>query len=339
MAPHPSTWLQPRPEGLFCLPGGFFIDPTRAVDRALITHGHADHARPGHAHVLASAETLAIMQVRMAEGKAGTIQQAAIPGERIRVNDVDIRFVPAGHVLGSCQIVLDYQGSRVVISGDYKRQPDPTCAPFEPMICDVFVTEATFGLPIFRHPNATDEMARLLASVALFPQRPHLIGAYGLGKTQRLIALLRQAGYDAPIFLHGALVKLCALYENFGVRLGDLRPATIADKSALHGAIVLAPPSAIADRWARRLDDPVIAAASGWMGVRQRAKASLVELPLVISDHADWAAILHTIAQTEAPEIWVTHGAEAALIHQLGLLGLRGRALALIGYGDDGEVA
>lgn len=337
MAPHPSTWLQPRPEGLFCLPGGFFIDPTRAVERAVITHGHADHARPGHAHVLASAETLAIMRVRMPEGKAGTQQQSAAPGETIRVNDVTIRLVPAGHVLGSCQIVLEYRGSRAVISGDYKRQPDPTCAPFEPIKCDVFVTEATFGLPIFHHPDASLEIARLLASVSLFAHRAHLIGAYGLGKTQRLIALLRQAGYDAPIFLHGALVKLCALYEEFGVALGDLRPATVADKAALRGAIVLAPPSAMADRWARRLDDPVIAAASGWMMVRQRAKASGVELPLVISDHADWQAILHSIAQTEAPEIWVTHGAEAALIHQLGQLGLRGRALTLIGYGDDGE--
>lgn len=337
MPPHPETWLHPRPEGLHCVPGDFFIDPTRAVDRAVITHGHADHARPGHRHVLASAETLAIMRVRMGESRAGAAQQVAAPGEIVRINGVGISLVPAGHVLGSCQVVLDYEGSRAVVSGDYKRRRDPTCAPFVPVNCDVFVTEATFGLPVFRHPDAAAEIAKLLHSMSVFPARAHLVGAYGLGKAQRLIALLREAGYDAPIYLHGALHKLCDLYETLGVPLGDLRPASVADKDALKGAIVLAPPSAVADRWARRLDDPVIAVASGWMRVRQRAKASGVELPLVISDHADWDELLATVEDVAAPEIWVTHGAEAALLRQLSLMGRRGRALSLIGYGDEAE--
>ena len=246
---------------------------------------------------------------------------------------------PAGHVLGSAQIGLEWRGSRVVVSGDYKRRPDPTCAGFEAEPCDVFVTEATFALPVFRHPPAEAEIARLLRSVALFADRTHVVGCYSLGKCQRLIALLRQAGWDAPIFLHGAHVALCAVYEDLGVRLGDLRPATVAGKAALTGAIVLAPTSAIADRWARRLADPVVSLASGWMRVRQRAKQGGVELPLVISDHADWDELLATAAEVQAPEIWVTHGREDALIHALALRGIRGRALHLIGRGEEDEGA
>ncbi|HUZ65471.1 MAG TPA: DNA ligase-associated DEXH box helicase, partial [Acetobacteraceae bacterium] len=231
---------------------------------------------------------------------------------------------------------------RAVVSGDYKRRADPTCAPFVPVPCDVFVTEATFALPVFRHPPADAEVARLLASVALFPERTHVIGCYALGKCQRLIALLRQAGWDRSIFLHGALAGLCALYESLGVKLGDLRPVAGTAKAQLQGAIVLAPPGAIADRWARRLADPVACLASGWMRVRQRAKSRGVELPLVISDHADWDELLATIGDVAAPEVWVTHGREDALIHVLGQRGIRGRALRLIGYGeeedaDDGE--
>jgi putative mRNA 3-end processing factor len=199
----------------------------------------------------------------------------------------------------------------------------------------VFVTEATFALPIFVHPPAEMEIRKLLDSVALFAGRTHVVGCYALGKAQRLIALLRAGGWDRPIYLHGALMPLCETYARLGVALGDLRPATVADSSALAGAIVLAPPAAIADRWARRLSDPVTVMASGWMRVRQRAKARGVELPLVISDHADWPELLQTIEQVAAPEIWVTHGAEDALIHEVAKRGIRGRALRLLGYGED----
>lgn len=332
--PNPAAWLKPCPEGLYCEPGGFFIDPTRPVERAVITHAHSDHARPGHRHVLASAATLALMRARMGADAAGAMQAAGY-GESLTIGGVTLRLEPAGHVLGSAQVVLDYAGCRAVVSGDYKRCPDPTCAPFVPVACDVFVTEATFGLPVFRHPPAGHEIARLLASRALFSDRTHVVGCYALGKCQRLIALLRAAGWDAPIWLHGALLPLCGVYENLGVRLGDLRPATMAAKADLAGAIVLAPPSALADRWARRLNDPVVAMASGWMRVRQRAKARGVELPLVISDHADWDALNATIDATGAPDIWVTHGREEALIHAVGLRGKSGRALRLLGYEDE----
>jgi len=335
---HPDTWLKVLPEGLFCIPGGFYIDPLKPVERAVISHAHSDHARPGHNCVLASRETLALMHARMGEDFARVSQQALAWGEVLRIGDVAVWLQPAGHVLGSAQVAIEFQGSRVVVSGDYKRQPDPTCAAFEPVSCDVFVTEATFALPVFRHPPADREIARLLASVALFAERTHVIGCYALGKTQRLIALLRQAGWDRPIWLHGALAPLCQVYEAMGVALGELRPATVAAKAELQGSIVLAPPSAVTERWARRLADPVIAIASGWMRVRQRAKSRGVELPLVISDHADWDELNRTIDEVGAPEIWVTHGREEALIHEVGRRGIRGRALRLIGYGEDDEV-
>ncbi len=338
-APHPETWLKVTPSGLYCQPGGFHIDPTHAVNRAVISHAHSDHARPGHDAVLATAETLALMRARMGEANAGRTQQALAYGERIGISGVSVWLRPAGHVLGSAQIGLEWRGSRVVISGDYKRRSDPTCAGFEAETCDVFVTEATFALPVFRHPPVEAEILRLLRSVALFADRTHVVGCYSLGKCQRLIALLRQAGWDAPIFLHGAHVALCAVYESLGVPLGDLQPATVADKAALKGAIVLAPTSAIADRWARRLAEPVVSLASGWMRVRQRAKQGGVELPLVISDHADWDELLATAAEVQAPEIWVTHGREDALIHALSLRGIRGRALHLIGRGEEDESA
>src|SRR5271170_1807033 len=165
---YPSNWLKVLPQGLWCEPGGFFIDPTAVVDRAVITHAHSDHARPGHRHVLASPDTLALMRVRLGEG-AGMTQQALAWGETLAIDGVRLWLEPAGHVLGSAQVVMEHAGGRVVVSGDYKRTADPTCAPFVPVRCDLFVTEATFALPVFRHPSPEHEIGRLLASVALFP--------------------------------------------------------------------------------------------------------------------------------------------------------------------------
>ena len=334
--PRPESWVRTVPGGLYCEPGGFFIDPTQPVDRAVITHGHGDHARPGNAHVLATPETIAIMRARYGDTAGGSLQGSGC-GETVTLNGVAVTLVPAGHVLGSAQVVLKYRGSRVVVSGDYKRRRDPTCAPFEPQDCDVFVTEATFGLPVFRHPPDSYEIGRLLHSLRLFPERCHLVGVYALGKCQRVIALLREAGYDEPIYIHGALAALCELYQRLGVALGPLASATGASKADLASKIVLAPPAAIADRWSRRLPDPVAAMASGWMRVKQRAKASGVELPLVISDHADWDELTQTLHDSGAPEIWVTHGNEEALVHYAAKAGLKARALALAGYEDEEE--
>jgi putative mRNA 3-end processing factor len=329
-----DSWLKVDTKGLYCRPGGFHIDPHGAVRRAVITHGHSDHARPGHDAALATDETLAIMRARLGD-RAPRRPQAAAYGAPLTIGDVTVTLFPAGHVLGSAQVLIEYKGARVVVSGDYKRSADPTCAPFAPVPCDLFVTEATFALPVFQHGDARAEVAKLFKSAAQFPERAHVVGAYGLGKTQRVIALLREAAYEQPIYLHGALQACCDLYESFGVSLGTLLPATGAKRGDLKGAIVLAPPSAIADRWSRRLPDPVTAFASGWMRVRARARQQGVELPLIISDHADWRELTDTIAETGAGEVWVTHGREDALIHHIETTGRRGRALALIGREDE----
>src|SRR5918993_1038446 len=330
--------LTQTPQGLYCPLGGFHVDPLRPVSKALVTHGHADHARAGHGAVMATAETLAIMAVRYGPDFCRSRQEARL-GEAVRVGDVSVRFAPAGHVLGSAQIAVEAGGTRVVVSGDYKRQPDPTCAPCEIVPCDVFITEATFGLPVFRHPDPKAEIAKLLHSVAVFPERAHLVGAYSLGKAQRVIAMLRQAGYDAPIYLHGAMETITRYYESRGIALGELRLVRDAKKAELAGTITLAPPSATADLWTRRFPDPLTAFASGWMRVRARARQRGVELPLVISDHADWVGLTRTIAATGAGEIWVTHGQEDALVHWCKSRGLAARPLDLVGYGDEDEEA
>src|SRR5207342_2554956 len=182
--------------------------------------------------------------------------QAIVYGEEIRLGDVRLKFHPAGHVLGSAQIAVSCKDTCIVASGDYKDVIDPTCAPFEVVPCDVFITEATFGLPVFRHGNAADEVKKLLASVALFPERAHLVGAYSLGKAQRVIALLREAGYDAPIYLHGAMEEITRYYQGRGIALGELRDVKGMKKAELAGTISLAPPSATSDLWTRRFPDP-----------------------------------------------------------------------------------
>ncbi len=329
-----GSWLQPHPEGIYVAPGDFWIDPSSPKDRALITHGHADHARGGHSKVLATVETLAIMNVRYGDQAGG---QGVRYNEVVQVGDVSARFVPAGHVLGSAQIVLEHKGERIVVSGDYKRRPDPTCALFEPVPCDIFVTEATFGLPVFRHPDTTGECNKALSALAANPERCVLIGAYALGKAQRVIGELRALGHDAPIYIHGALQRLCDLYAQFGVELGELRPAAGLKPAEMKGAIVMCPPSALNDRWSRRLPDPITAMASGWMRVRQRAVQKMVELPLIISDHADWTELTDTCTELAPNEVWVTHGREEALVHWCQTRQMKARALDLVGMDDEDD--
>ena len=330
--------LLPTPAGVCCQRGGFHIDPTRAVERAVITHGHSDHARAGHGAVLATQETLDMMRLRYGENFAGRAQ-AIRYGERVDLNGVRLRFHPAGHVLGSAQVAVEAEGLRIVASGDYKDVADPTCAPFELVSCDVFITEATFGLPVFRHGDPDAEIAKLLRSVAVFPERAHLVGAYSLGKAQRVIALIRKAGYDAPIYLHGAMEKITRYYESRGVDLGRVELMRGAKKAELAGTITLCPPSALKEQWSRRFPDPVTCFASGWMRVRARARQHQVELPLVISDHADWDGLTATIAATGASDVWVTHGQEDALVHWSVTHGLQARPLDIVGYGDEEDEA
>ncbi|MCA3572431.1 MAG: ligase-associated DNA damage response exonuclease, partial [Aestuariivirga sp.] len=330
-----QSWLRPEPAGLYCVPGDFYIDPHAPVARAVITHGHSDHARPGHGAVLATADTLAIMRLRLGPAAMGR-SQALGHGESLKIGDVTVRLAPAGHILGSAQVVIEYQGHRAVISGDYKRHEDPTCAPFELVPCDLFVTEATFGLPVYRHEPDRQEVAKLLASLQDFPERTHQVGVYGLGKCQRLIALLRQAGYDRPIWLHGALRAMTDYYLSRGVSLGEV-PSVADAPDKLAGEIVLSPPSALGDRWSRRFADPLAGFASGWMRIRGRVRQRGVELPLIISDHCDWPELLRTITETGAEEVWVTHGREEAVVREMGKRGIGAGALCLVGGEDDAE--
>ena len=328
-----GNWIEPHPEGIYIPSADAWVDPSAPKPRALVTHGHADHARGGHETVWATPETLAIMEARYGPQNG----KAVAYGESMRLGDVDISFVPAGHVLGSAQIVLDHAGERIVVSGDYKRRPDPTCARFEPVKCDIFITEATFGLPVFRHPETHDELTKLLDALHANPDRCVLVGAYALGKAQRVIAELRDLGHADPIYIHGALQRLCDLYVDHGVDLGELRPATEADKAEMKGRIVLSPPGALNDRWSRRLPDPITAMASGWMRVRQRARQRNVELPIILSDHADWDELTDTIREISPREVWVTHGREDALVHWCGLHQIKARALALVGFEDEDD--
>jgi putative mRNA 3-end processing factor len=312
-----------------------WVDPSVPKPRAIITHGHADHARSGHGSVLATPDTVAIMKVRYGEDCAGQFQSLDF-NTPLAMDDTTITFFPAGHILGSAQVLIEAEGQRVVVTGDYKRRPDRTAQPYEPVACDLLITEATFGLPVFQHPDPKDEIARLLKSVAAQPERAHLVGCYALGKAQRVIALLRDAGWDQPIYLHGAMIRLCELYQELGVDLGELIPATGMPKAAMAGQIVIAPPSAIRDRWSRRFPDPVVCQASGWMSVKQRARQALVELPLVISDHCDWGELNESILESGAQTVWVTHGREDALVYWCRKQGLEAEPLALPGLDDDG---
>ena len=328
-----GDWLEPHPTGIYVRPADAWVDPSTPQPRALVTHGHADHARGGHGAVWATPETLAIMAARYGP-------QVGVPvgyGETIRLGEVEVGYVPAGHVLGSAQIVLTHRGERVVVSGDYKRRADPTCAPFQPVACDVFITEATFGLPVFRHPDTGDEIDKLVARLHANPTRCVLVGAYALGKAQRVIAELRARGHDAPIYIHGALQRLCDLYADLGVALGELIPVAGVPKAAMAGHVVMCPPSALNDRWSRRLPDPITAMASGWMRVRQRARQKSVELPLILSDHADWDELTATLEEIAPKEVWVTHGREEALVHWCMTRQIRARALALAGFEDEDD--
>jgi putative mRNA 3-end processing factor len=331
-SPH---WIEPHPHGIFVAPAGVWIDPSRPADLAFVTHGHADHARGGHSRVHATPETLAIMALRygVTEGQ-GTAHRY---GEGTEIGGVKFSFHSAGHVLGSAQILMEYASERVVVTGDYKRRPDPTCAPFEVVPCDVFITEATFGLPVFRHPPAAEEIGTVIKALELQPDRCVLIGAYALGKAQRVIAELRAAGHHQPIYLHGALQKMCALYESLGIDLGELLPVADVPAAAMRGHVVMAPPSALGDRWSRRLPDPIPAMASGWMRVRQRARQRGVELPLILSDHADWDELTQTIRDVGPREVWITHGREDALLRWCELNQIKARALEMVGYEDEDE--
>ena len=324
-------------ENLYISPINTYIDPSKPVENAIITHGHADHAKPGHKNVLATKETINIMKIRYGENCAQNFQELKL-NKSLKIDDVKITFYPAGHILGSVQVLAEYKGEKINFTGDYKTKNDKTCENFEPVRCHTLVTEATFGLPVFQHPNEHNEIKKLLRSLELFPNRPHIVGVYALGKAQRIIGLLRQQKYDKEVFIHGALEKLCNYYVEEKIFLGKLLKTNLKDKKEYQGQIILAPPSAIKNVWSRKFEDPIICQASGWMSIKQRAKQSLVELPLIISDHADWNELTHYIKLTGAENVYVTHGREEAIVHWCKMNQINGLALSLSGREDEEDL-
>jgi len=311
--------------GLYCAAGDFHIDPWEPVERAVITHAHSDHARPGSAKYLCAAPGLAVLRARL--GAAAGIE--ALPyGEAIAMNGVRVSLHPAGHVLGSAQVRIESRGEVWVVSGDYKLQPDPTCAPFEPLRCETFVTESTFGLPIYRW----SEPARVVDAMNAWWRanaeagRASVLFAYAFGKAQRILASIDAA--IGPILVHGAVDALDRAYREAGVALPDTKVAIELEKGCdVSRALVLAPPSARATPWLKRFGDYSDAYASGWMAIRGRRQRLAVDQGFVLSDHADWAGLNRAIEATGASRIFATHGYALPLVQWLRERGLEAAAM------------
>jgi putative mRNA 3-end processing factor len=308
-----------RPEGLYCEAGGFYIDPWRPVDKAVITHAHADHARTGSTRYIASAAGQGVLRSRL-----GAIDLHALPyGERLQVNDVAISLHPAGHVLGSAQVRIEHRGEVWVVSGDYKVEPDVTCAAFEPVKCHTFITESTFGLPIYTWVAAAELFADInqwwAANAA--NNQASVLFCYSFGKAQRLLA-----GVDSsigPIVTHGAVEPLNRAYREAGVALPETKIVSeVIDKADFSRALVLAPPSAAGSPWMKRFGDYSDAFASGWMLLRGARRRRAVDRGFVMSDHADWPGLNSAIRASQASTVYVTHGYVPVMVRWLQEQGL-----------------
>lgn len=322
--------LQPRPQGLYCPAGDFYIDPAEPVATAVVTHAHGDHARQGNARYVVTREGLGLMRERLGEP---ALIEAFGYGEPVQLGEVRVSLHPSGHMLGAAQVRIEHAGRVVVVSGDYKRQADPTCLPFQPVPCDTFVTESTFALPVYRWPPMAQIVEQLLAwwddcarhhvSAVLF--------CYALGKAQRLLAELAPR-IDRVVYLHGALVRLTELYRQAGVVL----PATqVLDEEArgarLAGELVLAPPSAAGTPWMRRFPHASTGFASGWMQIRGNRRRRGFDRGFVVSDHADWNGLLRSVADSGARRVYVTHGEGHALVRFLREQGVEASPLSALG--------
>ena len=332
---HPSDLIISTSKGLYCPQGDVFIDPWRPVDRAIITHAHSDHARIGHQHYLAAAPGAGVLRARLGDD----LPLQTLPyGESIVHNGVRVSFHPAGHVLGSAQVRLEYGNAVWVVSGDYKVEADRTCAPFEPVRCDTFITESTFGLPIYRWRPQAEIFAQLNAWWHSNAEagRTSVVFCYAFGKAQRILA-----GLDAgigPIVSHGAMLQIDAAYREAGVALPQTQLATEVDRADLRRALVLAPPSAQRTPWMRRFGDYADAFASGWMQLRGARRRRGVDRGIVLSDHADWPGLLQAIEATGAGRVYVTHGQVAPMVRWLCEAGRDARAFATE-YGDEDDAA
>ncbi|MCA3179525.1 MAG: ligase-associated DNA damage response exonuclease [Burkholderiaceae bacterium] len=323
-----------RPEGLYCEAGDFFVDPWRPVRRAVITHAHADHARPGHAAYLAAAPAEGVLRARLG---AGIALRTLEYGETIESNGARVSLHPAGHVLGSAQVRIEHRGEVWVVSGDYKVEPDPTCVPFEPVRCHTFVTESTFGLPIYRWAPSAEVFAGVNAwwRANADAGRASVLYCYAFGKAQRILA-----GVDAsigPIVCHGAIEPLNRAYRAAGVALPPTRLVSeVKDRAELGRALVLAPPSAGGTTWIRRFPDPSDAFASGWMAVRGARRRRAVDRGFVLSDHADWPGLHAAVGASGAQRIFVTHGYVPVMMRWLAEQGLDAQSFETEFGGEEG---
>jgi putative mRNA 3-end processing factor len=326
-----------RPEGLYCPPGDFHIDPWRRVDRAVITHAHADHARPGHGHYLAAAPGEGLLRSRLGEGIS---LQTLAYGETVEHNGVRISLHPAGHVLGSAQVRVEHEGCVWVASGDYRTTPagavpDRTCAPFEPVRCHTFITESTFGLPIYRWRPDAELFAEINTWWARNAEasRASVLQCYSLGKAQRILANVDAS--IGPIVCHGAVEPLNRAYRAAGIALPETRLVTeVGDKATLQRALVLCPGSAVGTPWIRRFGDFSDAFASGWMQIRGWRRRGGQDRGFVLSDHADWPGLLAAIGASGAERVIVTHGSVPVLVRYLQEQGLQAEAFETE-YGEE----
>lgn len=317
----PSSLLLPTPTGLYCPAADFYIDPKRRVKQAIITHGHADHAGWGHGEVLTSASGGPIVQHRVGAKTAVT----GIPfGEAFERGGARISFHPAGHILGSAQVRIEVEGRVAVVTGDYKRGRDPTCEAFEPVPCDLLVTETTFGLPLYQWPDPAGEAEKIDAWWAenQAAGANSLLLGYSLGKAQRLLAMLnRERG---PILLHGAVLPFQKIYRQAGVDLPDAHHVNAERIRETRGrALIVAPPSVVNTPWMRKLEPVRVAMASGWMLTRGQRRRAGYDHGFVISDHVDWPELLQTVADCGPEELWAMHGQREAVARYFSERGLR----------------
>jgi putative mRNA 3-end processing factor len=299
--------IEPTENGLYCDAGGFYIDPWQPVERAVITHAHGDHLRPGSGAYLCASAGYSLLRHRL---DASAAIQAVDYGVTTEIDGVRVSFHPAGHILGSAQVRVEHRGEIWVASGDYKRAADPTCTPFDPQRCHAFITQATFGLPVFRWEDPSQTVADICAwwDEMRDAGRPAVLFGYALGKAQRVLAELARCGVR-PVFVHGALAPLVELYRDAGVRLPQtLRASDMPRGTSFAGELIVAPLSARGTVWMRRFRDHSSAFASGWMRIRGARRRRAYDRGFALSDHADWDALNATVAETRAERVYVTHG-------------------------------
>ncbi|HXT18930.1 MAG TPA: ligase-associated DNA damage response exonuclease [Gemmatimonadaceae bacterium] len=328
------TLLRLNERGLYCSAGDFYVDPWEPVSRAVITHAHGDHARWGSANYLCSREGAGVLRTRL--GAESPIQ-AVEWGEAVNINGVRVSLHPAGHILGSAQVRVEHQGEVWVVSGDYKTDPDPTCSPFELVRCHTFITESTFGLPIYRWPPEWQVFDQIRAwwQTNAHAGRASVLFGYALGKAQRLLAGLADCDIG-PIYTHGAVERLNADYRAADVRIANTRYAGDLPRGhGFAGSLIVAPPSASGSTWLRRFGEISTGFASGWMRVRGARRRRAVDRGFVLSDHVDWPSLLAAVEGSGAERVWVTHGTREPLVRLLTERGIDARAVSSLWKGEE----